>query len=534
MEVNKHNFEEYLPKISESISKSEFIAIDTEFTGLNLGGETKNSLFDSIEDRYNKLRESTKQFTISQIGISAFLKKNDRYVAHTYNMYLFPAAYGPVDVRFMVQASSFEFQRRYDFDFNKYVYEGISFMNEDQEKQLKAFLKRREITAGVERDIDENLVQDVCSEVAEWHTKAEVGDSHTILKYDGARKIKYNYVFQNELRSRFKDIWTSTDGDKNLVVTKVTPEEKEQKMTLEKSESSELSNSLLGFRRLFLVLLEHKKPLLGHNMLMDLLLIYDKFHKPLPAHYKDFKTELNKMFPLIIDTKHVSTNLIRMKLDLKFNSSLGLLYKVLNSPEGQHFVIHSPVIEHGEEFERYNHETYLPHEAGYDAYMCGYCFLRLCHIMTFNGVPSTEVVPCTFTRYMTVMKRFHNKVNIIRASVNELDLASSESKSQRPLVFVQSKSSSYQLNAYKLAREFSKFGTVDIRLQDNTKALVATGNKYCANDLVRNYRNDKRMYVQHYSRWRHSPYIRPALWTGVVLSGGLCLLALWSNRKNNT
>jgi hypothetical protein len=31
------------------------------------------------------------------------------------------------------------------------VYEGVSFMNEEQEKQLQAFLRRREITAGVER-----------------------------------------------------------------------------------------------------------------------------------------------------------------------------------------------------------------------------------------------------------------------------------------------------------------------------------------------------------------------------------------------
>lgn len=35
------------------------------------------------------------------------------------------------------------------------------------------------------RDIDENLVREVCSEVAEWYTQAAVGDSFTILKNDG-------------------------------------------------------------------------------------------------------------------------------------------------------------------------------------------------------------------------------------------------------------------------------------------------------------------------------------------------------------
>ncbi|XP_056021406.1 poly(A)-specific ribonuclease PNLDC1-like isoform X2 [Ostrea edulis] len=509
-------------------------AIDTEFTGLSLNDETKNSLFDSVEDRYTKLRQSVQQFTISQIGISAFLKENDKYIAHSYNMYLFPAVFGPVDVRFMIQASSFEFQRQYDFDFNKYVYEGVSFMNEEQEKQLMAFLKRREITAGVERDIDENLVQEVCSEVAEWYTKAEVGESHTVLKNDGTRKLKYNFVFQNELRSRFEGIWTSMDEDRNLVVTKVTPEEGEKVTAKPRTDSSELHRSLTGFRRLFLLLIEQQKPLLGHNMLMDLLLIYDKFHKPLPAHYRDFKTEIHRIFPLIIDTKQISTYMIRKKIDLKFNSTLGGLYKVLSSPLGQQFVIYSPIIAHGEGFENYSHETFLPHEAGYDAYMCGYCFLRLCHIMTFMNIPSTEVVSCTFTRYLNVMKEFHNKVNIIRASVNSVNLAGSDSESQRPLVFVQSKTSSFQLSAYKLAREFSKFGTVDIRLHSRYKALVATGNIFCAKDLVQNYQNDKRMSVQYYSRWKHSPYVRPALLTGIVVSGGLCLWALWYSRKNNT
>lgn len=51
------------------------------------------------------------------------------------------------------------------------------------------------------RDIDENLVQEVCSEVAEWYTKAEVGESHTVLKNDGTVvivlfEIWFTYIFQ--------------------------------------------------------------------------------------------------------------------------------------------------------------------------------------------------------------------------------------------------------------------------------------------------------------------------------------------------
>lgn len=34
----------------------------------------------------------------------------------------------------------------------------------------------------------------------------------------GTRKLKYNYVFENEIKNRYGDVWTSTDNDKNVSV----------------------------------------------------------------------------------------------------------------------------------------------------------------------------------------------------------------------------------------------------------------------------------------------------------------------------
>ena len=42
-------------------------------------------------------------------------------------------------------------------------------------------------------------------------------------------------------------------------------------------------NEMLGFTRVFRVLAAHKKIIFGHNFLMDLMIIYDKFYKPLPG-----------------------------------------------------------------------------------------------------------------------------------------------------------------------------------------------------------------------------------------------------------
>jgi len=48
-------------------------------------------------------------------------------------------------------------------------------------------------------------------------------------------------------------------------------------------------------------------------MLLDLLLIYEKFHSPLPVSYQEFKYTLHTMFPRIYDTKHVCFRVRRVR-----------------------------------------------------------------------------------------------------------------------------------------------------------------------------------------------------------------------------
>ena len=68
-----------------------------------------------------------------------------------------------------------------------------------------------------------------------------------------------------------------------------------------------------GFSSVFNMLVELKKPLLGHNMFYDLLLMYEKFYEPLPVQYVDFKQQLHSLFPLIVDTKNVCLGLKKVE-----------------------------------------------------------------------------------------------------------------------------------------------------------------------------------------------------------------------------
>ena len=73
------------------------------------------------------------------------------YVADTYNFYLFPKSFNFCDNLFTFQASAFEFLARHNFDFNKFVFNGISFINNDQEQALRQKIEKQIIFSGIER-----------------------------------------------------------------------------------------------------------------------------------------------------------------------------------------------------------------------------------------------------------------------------------------------------------------------------------------------------------------------------------------------
>ncbi|MBW04299.1 Poly(A)-specific ribonuclease PARN-like domain-containing protein 1, partial [Eschrichtius robustus] len=59
------------------------------------------------------------------------------YVAHSCNFFLFPTTFGILDSEFSFQASSVQFLNQYGFDYNKFLKNGIPYMNEEQEKKIK-------------------------------------------------------------------------------------------------------------------------------------------------------------------------------------------------------------------------------------------------------------------------------------------------------------------------------------------------------------------------------------------------------------
>ncbi|GFN95191.1 poly(a)-specific ribonuclease parn-like domain-containing protein 1, partial [Plakobranchus ocellatus] len=234
---------------------------------------------------------------------------------------------------------------------------------------------------------------------------------------------------------------------------------------------------MLGFTRVFRLLMGLTTPIVGHNLLMDLIFMYEKFHQPLPEVYPQFKQDIHRLFPNIYDTKHIS-HCLRMRLEhLKLHTARNLqdLYDTLHSPSIINLTLMQPSIERVDRSGSDMAEQI--HQAGFDAFMCGSSFLRICHILHFRNVNSMDVKACPFQDYMVTMRSFCNCVNVIRAMVNYVKLDGEEPPSQRPpLIHVEVVQPGDKLVAHQLVLWFSMYGVVDIQMINEKQAVVATSN----------------------------------------------------------
>ncbi|XP_031793397.1 poly(A)-specific ribonuclease PNLDC1 isoform X3 [Sarcophilus harrisii] len=384
MELGADGFEQKLPLLEELILGSDFLGLDIEFTGLRSifpkGQQT--SLFDSPAEWYLKTKQSIQQFTVCQIGLSMFSsmgRKSNKYIAHSYNFFLFPTTLGIMDSEFSFQASSILFLNQYGFDYNKFLKNGIPYMNEEQEKKIKQDL----LTGNwkVRSTLDKDQMKVVIDEVTRWLEMAQEGDWMTLPDITGFQAFEVQLV----LRQALPTVWTLMK-DRGVLVKKVS---RQYRWCLENSSRDhddcrreKILLSARGFAVFFQMLVKAKKPLVGHNMMMDLLHLHEKFYRPLPESYEQFKLNIHSLFPVLIDTKNV-TKEIWKELSFPRASNLLEVYEVLNSDLNP-TKNSCPVIIHASECIKYV-ETKYPHEAAYDAFLCGSVLLKVAHLLLYRS-----------------------------------------------------------------------------------------------------------------------------------------------------
>ncbi|XP_024876104.1 pre-piRNA 3'-exonuclease trimmer-like [Temnothorax curvispinosus] len=527
IEVTNHNFNKVYPHLEHTLKNASFIAIDGEFTGIE-GDDAKNSLFDSVHERYENNRRHIQPYIIIQFGISAFRRVHDetKYTAETFNFFLLPRSIPSKNRQFLSQATALEFLTMYRFDFNKLVYEGISYLDEIDEAILQQQLQENTLFDNVEQSLsygEEKDFKDVIVQIYEWLKTAGETDSFKIE----SPTPTLQYYMHKELRRRFPNVWTYS-GNNMVNVIKVPPD---SRRILEEEEGSILENVLLesyiGFSKVFKLLVSLKKPIIGHNSFLDFMFMHQQFYKPLPRKYTDFKNNIHKLFPTIYDTKFLSFELreiLQTEERWKLNT-LSALVNYFTDERGKRVALGSPIIQliNSDELDDImssNNNRY--HTAGWDAYFAGYIFIRLAHIfVTKQYGQSLSSKQFTHTELMNGVKRYANCVNIIRGHTSYLRFDGPEPKSTRPKWLYVKTLESKPITASQIAEKMSQFGAVDVKQYAPKRLLVAVANHGSARDILMHFKQNKELYVAPYNPIRHSPSVQLVLWSSIVVSGGI-------------
>ncbi|KAG0274140.1 hypothetical protein BGZ95_010065 [Linnemannia exigua] len=383
MEIVRENFQRELPYIKEAINECEFIAIDAEFSGLHTepNRRTQNT---TLEEGYEDLRKSASKFLTIQIGISTFKfdPSNGSYLAKPFNVFVFPTTltgYSPQGRCFLTEASSLDFLAKNRFDFNKWVYQGVHYMKKDEEE-----IYTRERTKAVNNEMDNiavdaantSWIHEVIQRIGEWK------DSKNALNFIN---IQTNNAYQRrlvyqEVRRHWPTELNARGQAGHINITKITEKELGIQQQQRQADLQRDIESSRGFREVIDILSACKKPIVGHNIVVDLAYILAQFVGTLPPTVEGYKRMIHKTFPTVMDTKYVSYTANALK-GLAFDSSLGGLENMVGTIN---FMGCPRIIPH------YRHQRYLSrdlsHEAGYDAYITGSIMIRMLALIAKNEV----------------------------------------------------------------------------------------------------------------------------------------------------
>ncbi|CAK7214147.1 hypothetical protein SBRCBS47491_002050 [Sporothrix bragantina] len=171
--------------------------------------------------------------------------------------------------------------------------------------------------------------------------------------------------------------------------------------------------------------LKTKTPILvGHNMFLDLCFLYATFFEPLPDTLDGFGHSIHKLFPRILDTKHILTHDDHEMMAPKILDDIFLELEEKKMPFA---------IEHKQSSTVNGRHPVNAHQAGHDSYKTSMVFLKEMwkhvesegDIFPKHGGPDTRLV-----WESPSFQKFANKIRIGNAGLCDLSAAGSSSKDE--------------------------------------------------------------------------------------------------------
>ncbi|KAJ3046100.1 hypothetical protein HDV00_003850 [Rhizophlyctis rosea] len=415
MELLRNNLEALLPSVKEAINEADFIAVDTELTGLGTDPKWRIAPQDDPQDRYSKMVASASTYVIVQFGVCCFKWDPERksYISKPFNAYIFPRAgtrFFQLDRDFVSQASSLQFLSENDFDFNKWISQGISYVSREEEEKVLGRIDndkgREDIVINAE---NREYVDNFINSIGDW-----LQNSHEKVLSVPSPTAYHRRLVHQEVKKRWNGN-LGTDGKQSAVrISKLTDEEKNyQNVERGAMLKAELAN-LVGFRKVIDAISESKAIVIGHNMYLDACQTFRQFNRTLPSQVQDFKKEFHEFFPRILDTKYLATSIPRLAALMENTALETVMHRV------QEYPFQAPYIEMHPDFGTYDPGQGAYHEAGFDAYATGVAFLRMAAYA--EGVRNDEPLSLTSPTIQNAV----NKIFLMKSDISHLDIVGDE------------------------------------------------------------------------------------------------------------
>ncbi|XP_016051710.1 PREDICTED: poly(A)-specific ribonuclease PARN isoform X2 [Miniopterus natalensis] len=403
-----------------------------------------------------------------------------RYIIKSFNFYVFPKPFNrsSPDVKFVCQSSSIDFLASQGFDFNKVFRNGIPYLNQEEERQLREQYDEKRLQsngAGALSYVSPNtskcpvtIPEDQKKFIDQVVEKIEdllQSEDNKNLDLDPCTGFQRKLIYQTLNWKYPKGIHVETleteKKERYIVVSKVDEEERKRREQQKHAKEQEELNDAVGFSRVIHAIANSGKLVIGHNMLLDVMHTVHQFCCPLPEDLNEFKEMTTCVFPRLLDTKLMAST--QPFKDIINNTSLAELEKRLKDTP-----FNPPKVESAEGFPSYDTASEQLHEAGYDAYITGLCFISMTNYLgSFLSPPKIHV-----SARSKLIEPFINKLFLMRVmDIPYLNLEGPDLQPKRDHVLHVTFPKEWKTS--DLYQLFSAFGNIQISWIDDTSAFVS-------------------------------------------------------------
>ncbi|XP_042571955.1 LOW QUALITY PROTEIN: poly(A)-specific ribonuclease PARN [Cyprinus carpio] len=455
MEVTRQNFKEVLPEVCSAVQEADFISIDGEFTGISDGPSVSaltNGL-DTPEERYTKLRKHSMNFLLFQFGVCTFRydQNQSTYVTKAFNFYIFPKPFfsrTSPDIKFICQSSSIDFLASQGFDFQQGPSAAvrIPYLTQEEESQLREQYEERRsqingagpVSQKVEallKNSDQTLDLEPCTG-SEYH-----------VCFSFQRKLIYQTLNSKYSLKVFTMETLETEKKERFIqISKVDEEERRRREQQKQQREQEELNDAVGL----LQALSEPSPL----------------NLPRLPQTNVCTDSCSLCVCVCVCFRLLDTKLMASTQPFKeIISNTSLAEKTHKQLRETPF--RSPTTECPEGLQSYDTSTEQLHEAGYDAFITGLCFISMANYLgSFLTPPKSHI-----SARSKLLEPFYNKLFLMRViDIPYLNMSGPDLQPKRDHVLYVTFPKEWKTS--DLYQLFSAFGNIQVSWVDDTSAFV--------------------------------------------------------------